>query len=337
MLPIRQSPHRVSYRLRLESLEDRLLLSAAASCPTLVDGASTSAAAQVDTSTCPSQSEAVQDSSTSASSPTTCPLAGGVTNSLDLATSPAATPYKTGPTSSAAYPVLNSANPEFLLPPLSLAFMSGGETRAVEETGPNLIPADTESNSMVANGLLVNTDEHELSWVNDPENADHDQAMPGSLLARAGEIRIQTAHLGQDSQLITEYQPLDKSSPFLIASLRSVSATSAKSETRSTVESHLGSAVVPGPIEFIESGALPAARTEGLPAGACQAELTPQAILETSQDYSADRSIDDDGYLFGSAWHPAAQVAIPVACFALAYAVHQTQREPEKQRPNQTS
>jgi hypothetical protein len=347
MKRIRSSLRRVSSRLQLDALEDRLLLSGVTTCPSSLVGDANLAAAQAVADSSSSPSDTTQTASTDCSGTTVCPQTGDTVNAPDLAASsvvtttsdPASNPVAVASDPvSAQLPSAISITPNAISPDLLMlaramdkTSLSGGE--ALGDHASALTPAEENPGSsyVAASALFVGTDEHDLSWVDDSAPKDRDQTAPPVLLAQADRSAGERTLTITTYQLAPDFQPLDKSSPFLVATLRSVAVQATKSDAPTAVASLSDSPGLQAQSEPTGIWDAPVSPSQEQPMLSRADDAAPDAIPETKADNAVPSAEEADGYLFGGSLHQVLQVAFPVAGAVLALSFYQAQWPREEQ------
>jgi hypothetical protein len=319
MKRIRPSVRPARSQLRFDALEDRLLLSVLAGSPPLVGGAGPTAT-QSGTVVSSSPSDSSQATDTSSTGTTICPLTGATISSVDLGG--ASVPVVVianmtqAPSANSIAPGIATAG---LVParPIDVTSLAGGEALAEDDAAPAPIQADAQSSNSAVKVVFGNSDEPELSWVDASAAQDRDPATPPALFAQADDSGAGRAALAY--QLAPEFQPLDDSSPFLVAMLTSIPVQRWKPEASRAESSVSCSTLMQVRGEQVDSMKSPAAGTEESPTTSHAAEAAPDAVLQITADDAAANVDEGDGYTFEVSWHQAPKIAIPVAGLVFAF------------------
>jgi hypothetical protein len=339
----RCSPRRVRSRLYLDFLEDRLLLSVLTGCSLAVVPAPATAVVQdASQSDCP-QTDAVQAATTTGSAgPITCPVTGATITSADAVLTPTTTSQavvfgQTAPTDSVtpitAAPILP---PQF--PLANPAILDGGELGAVEAAGPASVRPDAEPNYVTAAVLFVHCDEYDLSWLDNEATSDHERSTPTAPLAQfaqADEPNAKPSSPDKTYHLVPDFQPLDQTSPFLVATVRSVELQAPKPVRTSPADSRDNSAVEKTRNQSSDYASAPVDLKEETPTESRPLATSPLPVTELGTESPAADSGEEEGCALEWTWLQTAQVAVPVAGFILALGFCRTQswaEEPESGR-----
>jgi hypothetical protein len=338
MKPSRPSLHRVRSQPRLDTLEDRLLLSVLAGCSAMIDASSVASAQSTTDSS--SASSACPDAATTTSTDTTanCPQSGATDTSLGsgvtsgfaangssgIATITVQAPSTNPVTPSSVYPVgLTQAYT------LNLAFLGGGETPAAEAEARAPAPADAALSYTAASELSFSASEHDLSWVDDSASEGHESATPRALFAPANEADAKRAAPVIASQLVADFQPLEDASPFLLATLKAVAVQTPEASSPVSAPTLVASTIEQVPDEHAGSWQSPAVLHEETPPADGTFESAPSGLIKTTGGSTATNQDLDEGYLFAGSWRWVGQAALPVAGFLGALGIWQSQRKPD--------
>jgi hypothetical protein len=320
MMRIRPSLRRVRSQLRLDALEDRLVLSVLGSCPSMVNPAAPVSSAQAATDLTASPADASQATGTDSSNATVCPVTGATIGAPDPGVVPvsvalAAQPAQTALVAPTTLGNLPSVSPD-VAPSreLSAAFLAGGELVAVDAAAPLPSPAEAESSFTAATTISFSADEPDLSWVDESTPPGRDSP---ARFAQADESAGPHAVPVSAYRLAPDFQPLDDSSPFLVATLTTVAVPSPKPEASQAVSSFVTSTTAEVQTDAVADDS-PAARQEEPPSTSRAAEATLPVVSEDAANSAAVNLEQGDVPAAGVMWHQAAEIAIPVAGFVLA-------------------
>jgi hypothetical protein len=92
----------------------------------------------------------------------------------------------------------------------------------------------------------------------------------------------------------------------------------------------VGSTVEQTPDERVDNLESSAARNDESPIDSQVAVVEAEAVEEIRGDSAPEYSDEVDGYISVRTWHPAVQIAVPVAGFVLAFAFYQGKLRPEE-------
>jgi hypothetical protein len=196
--------------------------------------------------------------------------------------------------------------------------LAGGELVAVDVAAPLPNPAEAESSFTAATTISFSVDEPDLSWVDESTAPGRDSAALPARFAQADESADAHAVPVSAYRLVPDFQPLDDSSPFLVATLTTVALPSPKPEAPQAVSSFVTSTTEQVQNEPVAGDDSPAARQGELPSTSRAAEATPPVVSEDAANSAPVNLEQGDAAATGVTWHQAAEVAIPVAGFVLA-------------------
>jgi len=325
----RRSSRLVRSRLSLDCLEDRLLLSVLSGCTSSAVIDPTAVGVQDAAQCAATQTDATQGATASTSSgATTCPITGATIASPDailtpIPVSPAAdaTQAATSNTVTAApaapviTPQLTSVNP---------ALLFGGDAGTAESVGHALTQQDGEPGYVTAAVFFVSNDEHDMSWVDDEATTEREKSVPTGLLAQADESDIKASAPDTTLHFVPDFQPLDQSSPFLLATLRTAEVQTPKTEETAAVGLRKDSAVEKTVDQVFVTRPASDGFSEETQSKSHSFVTSPAPVTQFIPDDPAPNPGEEDGSV-ESTWLQTAEIAIPFAGFILALGLCQDQ------------
>jgi hypothetical protein len=207
---------------------------------------------------------------------------------------------------------------------VNAALLFGGDAGTVESASQALTQQDAEPGHVTAAVFFVSNDDHDLQWADNEATAEHEKSGPTGLLAQADETSIKASAPDVTFHFVPDFQPIDQSSPFLVATLRSVEGEAPKAvgtpavglQKELEVEKTADQAFVnlPASDGFSREPRIESHSLVTLPA----------QVTQFIPDDPAANPGEEDGSV-ESTWLQTAEIAVPFAGFILALRFCQAQ------------